>query len=37
MEKEAKTQKNMESLDIEEKKNEQIKDFGQAILHANRN
>ena len=37
MEKEAKTQKDMESLDIEEKKNEQIKDFGQAILHANRN
>ena len=37
MEKEAKTQKDMESLDVEEKKNEQIKDFGQAILHANRN
>ena len=37
MEKEAKTQKDMESLDVEETKNEQIKDFGQAILHANRN
>ena len=32
MEKEAKTQKDMESLDVEEKKNEQIKDFGQEIL-----